>query len=192
MHRAAVLAVALAAAVLVGCGGGGGGDDFGKPPREYAAAVCTAVGSWLGKITDRTAELRSEGQKAAGDLERGKAIIVAYLDDVIDYSDDLVSDVEAADRPDVDHGQAIAGEIRAAVERARTGFVDAREEAEGLPTDNPATFQRETQELGSTLTKQGEAIEQALDGVSERFGANELDQAFENEPSCAQLASQST
>jgi hypothetical protein len=192
MRRLGVFVVALAVTTLVGCGGGGG-ENFGQPPREYAGAICTAVGSWLGKIQDRTAELQNEGQETIrGDLEKGKALILAYLDDIIGYSDDLVSDVESADKPDVDHGQAIAGEIRTAVERARTGFVDAREEAQNLPTDNPAAFQRETQELGSTLSKEGEAIEAALDGVSERYGANELDQAFENEPSCAQLASQST
>lgn len=191
MRPLAVLVVALAVTLVAGCGGGDGGGDFGQPPREYAGAICTAVGSWLAKIKDRTAKLQSEGEEIRGDLEKGKALIVSYLDDVIGYSEDLVADVEDADRPDVDHGQAIAGEIRTAVERARIGFVDARTEAKNLPTDNPAAFQRETQELGSTLTKQGEAIEQALDGVSERYGANELDQAFENEPSCAQLASQS-
>jgi hypothetical protein len=193
MRSAAVLVVALAVIPLAGCGGGGGGDNFGTPPREYAGAICTAVGSWLAKIKDRTAKLQNEGQETIkGDLEKGKGLIVGYLDDLIGYSEDLVSDVEDADKPDVDHGQAIAGEIRTAVERARIGFVDAREEAKNLPTDNPAAFQRETQELGSTLTKEGKAIEEALDGVSERYGANELDQAFENEPSCAQLATQST
>jgi hypothetical protein len=191
MRRLTVLVVALAVTPLAGCGGGGGGENFGQPPRVYAGAICKAVGSWLGKIQDRTADLQNEAQAIRDDLEKGKALILTYLDDIIGYSDDLVSDVEAADKPDVDHGQAIAGEVRTAVERARTGFVDAREEASRLPTDNPAAFQRETQELGSTLSKEGQAIEEALDGVSERYGANELDQAFENEPSCTQLATQS-
>jgi hypothetical protein len=192
MRRFAVVLVALAAAPLAGCGGGDDGESIGKPPREYAGAICTAVGSWLGKITDRTAELQGSSEEIRSDLEKGRSLIVTYLDDVVGYSDDLVSEVEAADKPDLEHGEAIAGEIHAAVLRARTGFVDAREEARNLPTDDPAAFQRETQELGATLTREGQAIEQALDGVSERYDANELDQAFDNEPSCTRLAGQTS
>lgn len=185
MRRIALLAAAAGVALLAGCGGGG--DDFGRPPREYASSVCTAIDSWLEQVKDRSARLQEESQRIEGDLEQGKSLIVGYLDDAISYSDQLVEEVEAADKPDLDHGEAIAGEVRTAVERARTAFVDAREEADSLSTDDPEAFRRQAREIGQTLGRQGDAIEEALEGVSDRYGANELDQAFSNEDACRDL-----
>ena len=181
----AVLVVLTAATLVAGCGGGGSGSDTGRPPREYAAAVCTSVSTWLKQIQDRTADLQTEIREIeTGDLESAKSLLVEYLGDTVEYSDTLIDEVDDAGKPDVDHGEAIAGEVRAAMGRARTAFVDARTEAEGLPTDSPAAFQEETQEIGSTLQAQGKSIEETLDGVSERYDADELDQAFDNEEAC--------
>lgn len=170
---------------MAGCGGGGERGS-GAEPSEWAEAVCESIGTWLEDIQARGRELES-GVEGVADLERGRDLIAGFLDDVVGLTETMLSDVRGAGVPAVDRGEEIAGDLERGLGQTRSAFSDARERAKELPTDDPASFAREAQELGSSLEEQGDEIKRTLGELDEKYDEPELRKAFREAEACKEL-----
>jgi hypothetical protein len=180
--------------VLAGCGddggGNGGGDGSGDgsgntvSASDYASTVCTSVQTWLTALQESATAVGSD-VVAAGSPEEAQTVLAEYLDGVIADTDALIASVEDAGIPDVEGGEAVAGEILGAFEQARTVFEDARAQVDELPIDDPAAFAAATSELGTSIQTASVGIGQSISGLEQE----ELSQAFTDEPACSALGS---
>jgi hypothetical protein len=178
--RAKVASVVLSAGLLLGaCGDGGGG---GEAAQSYATSVCTAFSTWVQDITSRNETLTQSLNPQSTPAE-GKEQLQIFLDSVIQDTDKLISSVDAAGVPDVEGGQQAATQIKQAAETAKTSFQNARTEVEQLPTD-PAGFQQGAQQIGGEI---GSSLSGVGEQLRSRSQSEEIRQAFEESPACAQL-----
>jgi hypothetical protein len=177
--RAKVVSVVLSAGLLLGaCGDGGGGGDA----QAYASSICTAFNAWVQDITARNQTL-TQSLNPQSTPEEGKEQLQIFLDAVILDTDKLISSVNAAGVPDVDGGQQAATQIKQAAESAKTSFESARTEVGQLPTD-PAGFQAGAQQIGGQI---GSSLSGVGEQLRSRSQSEEIRQAFEESPTCAQL-----
>lgn len=178
--RAKVVSIVLSAGLLLGACGDGGGD--GDSAQAYASRVCTAFSTWVQDITSRNETLTQSLDPQSTPAE-GKEQLQIFLDAVIQDTDKLISSVDAAGVPDVEGGQQAATQIKQAAETAKTSFENARTEVEQLPTD-PQGFQAGAQQIGGEI---GSSLSRVGEELRNRSQSEEIRQAFEESPSCAQL-----
>jgi hypothetical protein len=181
-------AIALAALLLVsGCGGGDGGEAEGREPGEWVADVCSAVGSWVEGIQEESTAL-GETAQGAENLEQARDQFVDFFDQVIERTEQMLAQIDGAGAPAVDDGEAIAEDLRSTLEPIQGAFEDARDDAENLPTDDPAAFQEGATQIGETVQQEAQEIGQAFDGLEREYDVPELDEAFEEEEACSDVA----
>jgi hypothetical protein len=195
------LVVALALLLLVpacggdgdggGNGGGNGGGEAAEPeardPEEWVADVCGAVGSWVADIQEQSTEL-GETARGAENLEDARDQFAAFFDGVVDRTEEMLTEIEDADAPAVEDGEATAQDLRDTLEPIQGVFENARDEAEDLPTDDPAAFEDGATEIGQTVEEEATEISDAFDELDQRYDVPELDEAFEEEEeACAEL-----
>jgi hypothetical protein len=173
------LVVALAAA---GCGGGGGDSAEGAPPDEWAADVCGALSDWNTALEDGATQIQADAASATS-IQEARQLIVDYLDQAIERTDEMLNRIEEAGTPAVDDGEAIAQSFRDELAKIKPIFEDARETAANLP-DDPQAFAEQGQELGTSITSAGDEIGGRLQDLSADVNSEELDQAFNEEPTC--------
>lgn len=179
--RAAAVLVALAAALaFAGCGGGS--DVQGAPAREWAADICTAVGTW---VEDFQARFESLQQNVTPGMrpEEARTVLVEFYGDLAGRTDELLADLDAAGTPAVEEGSAISRDFRAPFESIRPALLDAKADAEQLPVDDPAAFEAAAAELGRSLRQAFDESGEAFDKLDDYRPSN-LDEAFDEEAAC--------
>ena len=198
MRRAGIviaLAVVLAV-VAAGCGKGGSGSGAGSgqgaasaTPTEWAGKICGALVSWETSLATRTQAFASS-VAASGSIKDAKAKLVAYLGDAAQLTDAMLSKIQGAGKPDVDHGAQLADDFRAALARTKTVFAQAQTQAKALPTNiGRSDFGRRVQSLGKQIESQGNTLDEAFTQLDKKYNAPELDSAFTSEPSCKKIRS---
>ncbi|HEX2090207.1 MAG TPA: hypothetical protein VHI54_09830 [Actinomycetota bacterium] len=183
--RAKAASVVLAAGLFLGaCGDGDGGGDAAQ---AYASSICTAFSTWVQDIQARNQTLTQSLNPQSTPAE-GKEQLQIFLDSVIQDTDKLLSSVDAAGVPEVEGGQQAASQIKAAAQSAKTSFENARNEVAQLPTD-PAGFRAGAQQIGGQI---GQSLSGLGQELRNRAQSEEIRQAFEESPTCAQLRSGTT
>jgi hypothetical protein len=183
------IAIALLLAVSVGlataaCGGGETPSDR-APPDEWAANICGALGEWKSSLEDGAADLQTDASGATS-IDQARQFLVDYLEFAIDITDDMLSRVERAGAPAVEDGEAIANDLREELGKIKPSLESARDRAADLP-DDPQAFGEQAQELGASLSSEGDEISERLDDVGEKYDSEEINQAFDSEPACESL-----
>lgn len=173
---AALSTVALLGGVLGACDGGGGVD-----PQTYVQEVCGSMQDWLESIQQGGQELQ---ELAGAQPAEAKEAITGFLEDSIESTETLISDIEETGPPDVENGEDVHQTLIDGFGQAKSTFEDAAQQAEDLPTDSPEAFQSAAQELGTSITNAQSEIQQTFDQAEP---SEELDQAFEEEQSCSDL-----
>jgi hypothetical protein len=176
------LAVGLAA---TGCGGGG--EPEGVPPSEWAASVCGALEAWQTSLEQGARDLTRDVLQAQ-DPEQSKEQIGDFLDEVISETDTAIGAVDGAGTPAVDRGEEVAADFKAGLEQIKAAFVDAGEQIEEAPTDDPAAFQQQLGAIGQQLQTQGQSIGDTLGRIDEKYDADELSKAFDENEQCREFA----
>lgn len=180
---------AIAAALMIGaCGGDDApeGDTPGDGPaqtvtaQEYATDICGALDAWVTASQDRVGSLTG-ALNPTDSAENRRDILAGYIDGVIEDTDVLISEVEAAGAPDVEGGEEIAGQIADAFDTVKTELEQTRSEVDSLPTDDPAAFTAAATELGTSIQTSLTAVGTSVGEISEP----ELNQAFAAEPACS-------
>lgn len=185
--------VALLAASLVAlsaCGGddGGSAGGGGTDPNAWAKQVCGAVGTWLEDVQTKSAAI-GESAGNAGSLKEAKTQFVAYFDELVERTDQMLGEIDEAGDPDVEDGEAIGDDFRQTIEPMKDALADARDQAKGLPTDDPQAFSQGAVKAGESVQREGENIGKAFDELDKKYDTAELERAFEDEPACGELSS---
>jgi hypothetical protein len=158
----------------------------GAPTKEVSAekwvrSICTALGDWEDALADARANQDPEATKP----DELKETVVAYLDEVTEATNTLLSDLKKAGTPDVDNGKAVARVFRKGFRQARDTFADAANAAEDLDTDDQAQFDEEVAEIVTAIEEGATEIGATFDEADSEYDVPELDEAFEAEPACA-------
>jgi hypothetical protein len=169
-RRMVGIAVLIPGLVLVGCGGG-------TSPEDYAAAVCNSTGDWIDSLQGSAEALQDSVN--TDNPEEAKQLILDFLDDTINDTDELLGEVEEAGSPDVDGGEEFADDVTELFDQARDALANAQNEVEGLPTDDVQTFSQKASELGSLL---GQVMANFEPPRNE-----EMEQAFEDANACSDI-----
>ena len=188
MRLAPIAALIAAAALLAaGCGGGDdGGSAAGADPEQYAADVCGAISDWQKELQTSATTMQSK-LGTASTPEDVKTELVSFMEGATESTDDMLAKVKEAGPPDIEDGEALQRDLEKGLGDAQTAFAAARDKAKELPTGDRAAFQREAQALGTTLNEEGAKIGQTFNGLSTKYDSQELNEAFEKEPSCRNL-----
>lgn len=187
-----VLLVLLAAVLLAlpACGGDDGdsnaADGGGTEPKAWAKEVCGSVGSWLDDVQKSSAAIGETAQNVTS-LEEAKSDFVDYFDELVDRTDQMLSEIEEAGDPDLADGAAIGEDFRATIEPMRGALEDARGQAEDLPTDDPQAFAEGAVQAGQLVEGEATQIAQAFSQLNEKHDTAELQRVFEEEPACTAL-----
>jgi hypothetical protein len=183
--RLALLALIALVLVLPACGGGGGGGDRVEP-EAWAADVCGSVGTWLEDVQKRSGEIGKTAEQAES-LEEVKREFIAFFEGVTTRTDELLTEIDGAGTPDVEEGEAIAQDLQDSIRPLRDALVDAREQAENLPTDDQQAFAEQAVAAGQTVERAGTDVQNAFERLDSEYDAPELQRAFEEEQACAEL-----
>jgi len=177
----AALAIVLVA-LLSACGQDDSGGSATKPPVSasvWTKDVCMTVRPWAGKI--RTAVTNTE--TTLGKSSEPKVVkpqLTQLFAGAVKSTDKAIADVDKAGVPDVDNGEQIAKNFRAALVSARNAFAAAQKSVQGLDTSDKKKFDAAVSQVGTKLkqdyAKAGKTIETATSA--------ELTKAFEKEPAC--------
>lgn len=173
----------LAAAVLLGGCGDDDPDETRVSSRSYVTDVCGAVTTWNDEVQATTQEL----QRAIGeptDLDSVKETTVSFLDEVIEATDRMMTDVEAAGVPDVQDGEQVARRVTTALGDVRDALADARDRVEGLSTADPEGFATELQAVSADM----QTSLQDTVGTLDSFEVPELEEAADDVAACDELA----
>lgn len=178
LMRRLVLTLSLPALVATACGGGGGG----VTAESFVGDVCTSLNDWFQTVQTEAAGLGTALSPQASPAE-GKEVLTGFADAMVEETEQLVADIEAAGVPDVEGGQQASERLIGALNEATEALRDLREQIGDLPTDNPVTFAQEAEKVGTTIQTQFEDIGNRLGDLD----APALEAAAQDEPACAQL-----
>jgi gas vesicle protein len=171
---ATVAALALA---VVGCGGSDSDED---PTAAWASGFCSAITNW----TDELQTVTSQFSDTSNLSEEG---LQSAADDVKSATSDLVDDLRALGAPDTESGE----EVRTALDSLSTTLEseadDIEETVQGVSgiTDIPSALTAVT----ASLSAMGSAFSSRLQTIEDADADNELQNALEDSPECADISS---
>lgn len=180
--RASIAALALVATLAASACGGGDG-SAGASPDEYAADVCNAISAWQ-KDLQASANRMNAAIGSSPTPAAVKAQFVKFMDSAIAATNRMLGKVKAAGPPAVDDGEKLQRDVENALAKAEQAFTRSRDKAKTLPTEDPSAFRREAQALGTTLSREGTAIQNTFDGLADKYESKELDEAFDKQQGC--------
>jgi hypothetical protein len=182
--------VALPLVVLFALGLGGCGQterQVGSPAVDaWVDDVCESGLRWREDLARRARHLTDE-LDTADDLEEARDRYVAYFDDAVDRTEELLEDLDGAGAPALERGEDVARDLRAAFATAHRVFADARAQARRLPPDDQDAFEREIRDLSATLEERAQTLDDAFRRI-DTYGLEELDRAFAANSDCRELA----
>lgn len=194
MHRplkrvpAAVFAlVLLAACSSDGSGGTDGVGTSAEAPAEGAApdaymeGLCAAIVSYQGDLEAESTSLQDQFSGGTPTPEETKDILVTFLGNAADRTQQLMDDVEALGTPDVENGEEVKAAFVGAFQQVLDLFDSAKSDVEALSTDDPAALAEGFTSAATKLQEAGAGIGASFDDLS----SSELDTAAQDAASCA-------
>lgn len=195
-----LLVLALVGAVMfAACGGDDGGDDGGENEQneqsedgessgsvsaeDYVADFCGAMVEWQGAIGTRAGEYKTVADDPSVQPEEKKENLTTYLEDLHGITEDFVTDVEAAGTPDVESGEDIANQFLDGFRQLTGAIEQVQGQVDSLPTDNASAYDTSAQALLTQIQTSFQSIGSTLTQVQ----SQPIDQAFTDEPACAQI-----
>lgn len=172
--------LAGASLLLAACGDddGGGGDEK-VSATDYASAVCTAFGDWRTEIQEQRDELQA-GLEPGITPEEGKESLQGFLGNVVDATDQLVSDVDDAGTPEAENGGEVAEALQKIAGEAQSELEGAEAKVDELPTESREAF-------GAAASSFGTEVQTALSNVGGGLAdidSKELEKAFDEVEEC--------
>jgi hypothetical protein len=154
--------------------------DRSTSAKTYAHAACTTMGKWTRQLT----ALGKTDISSASSLTELRAQFVSVLDQSLGATNTAITALRNAGYPRVSNGRKIAALIVKTMTTARSLFVQAKNDAQALPTDNPAAFQSGAQRISQQLNSAGSDLNSALQNAGKRYNVQAIDQAFKRDPAC--------
>ena len=160
----------------------------GVAVETWAGGVCSSVDTWLQGINAKGTQL-SQDVQGVSDLNKGRDLLVQFMEDAVSLTDDMLSGVESAGSPDVENGEQLQADLLAALQPVKDTFSQAVDKAKALPTDDPTAFSEAATQLGQEITDSQTAFSASFDQLQAKYDDPAVNQAFTDVPSCAQLGS---
>jgi hypothetical protein len=151
---------------------------------EWADEVCTSVGAWQSDVEASRGNLQAALTDVAS-VEDARNELTTFLTDVVEQTDELLADVEAAGTPAVEAGDEVRDTLQTSLTQVRETFEEARADAEALSTDDPGAFVSGAQELATSIGLGVSGAVQAIQDVSAQPG---LAEAISQSSACDELA----
>ncbi|ONI84069.1 hypothetical protein ALI144C_15280 [Actinosynnema sp. ALI-1.44] len=171
----------LAVAVVLAAGCSSGDDGLNRPAIAWADQVCQTV-------QDGGAKLSQLPRIDAADPRQAKASLLAYLGSIGAAIDSVSARLRQSGPPPVAEGQAAVDKAMATLDSARGTLDSARGRLEQAQANDPVSFQKAVESVGSGLEPLSGAV-----GPTKDLRANkELDAAFSHAPACQRLDGQKT
>jgi uncharacterized protein YoxC len=168
--------VTLAVALAAGCGGG---DDEESATATWADGVCSAITTWTDSITSAAESLSAEG---GGNVEER---LETAVDDAREATDTLADDLEGLGPPDTEAGaqaegaiDTLADEVQQGIERIEAAVDDVSGASEALTAVST---------VSATLVTIGELVSSTFAELQQLDASGELEEAFQQADSCADL-----
>jgi hypothetical protein len=175
-------------AVASGCGGGDGGSSgSAASPETWAADICGAASTWKDDLGTQNESLQ-DTMSGASSIGEVRDRLVAFVDDAIERTDQMLSEIEDAGHPDIENGDQLAEDFLAVLSRFKTALTEARTTAAGL-SDDPTQFAEGAQQIATAMAAAGEEIQTGLNELQQSADSGDLDSAFKDEPACQELGS---
>lgn len=121
------------------------------------------------------------------DLQQIKTQFVNFLGGAVASTNTMISGVQAAGAPSVSNGRAISQGLVSGLEGIRSAFVQAQNQAQALPADNPTALSNGAQGLANSLDNAGNQVKTSLNSLDQRYPSAELDAALKNQAACQSL-----
>jgi outer membrane murein-binding lipoprotein Lpp len=165
--------------VLAACAGCGSSSSSKVSTATYVKTVCSAIAPLERDIVNRTHALNNTKQDAV----QAKTALEGFLAAVAQDSDRAVANIRSAGTPDIDKGNAVAGDIVKAFSQLRDAMHAAEGKAKSLPTGSPTAYKTAAQALNNSLT-------QSLNNIDAGGLSNPaIEQAAAKQPVCKSLSS---
>jgi hypothetical protein len=181
-----IVGASAVALVLVACGngdGGSGGDNGTVSPETYAQNLCASMQTYIYDVTALSTDFAAAIDPAAS-LDEQKTAVLAFLDDVLEATDRLISSVDDAGVPDIDDGEDVVVAIEETFAEARGILDEARAEVETISVEDPQAFVEQLNAIGQTIQTSLGEIGSSLAAID----APELNAAVNDDPECAAVA----
>nr|CEL22960.1 hypothetical protein [Kibdelosporangium sp. MJ126-NF4]CTQ90099.1 hypothetical protein [Kibdelosporangium sp. MJ126-NF4] len=174
--------LAAGVALAAGCGScSRPGDDLNRPAIAWADQVCQTV-------QDGGAKLSQLPQIDAANPQQAKASLLTYLGSLADAIDSVSTRLRQSGPPPVAEGQAAVDRAMTTLSTARGTLDTARGKLQQAQANDPASFQKAVEDVGTGLAPLGGAT-----GPTKDLRANkELDVAFAHAPTCQRLDGEKT
>ncbi len=104
--------------------------------ETWAGSVCGSVDTWLQGINAKGTQL-SQDVQGVSDLNKGRDLLVQFMEDAVSLTDEMLSSVEAAGSPDIENGDQLAADLLAALQPVEDTFSQAVDKAKALPDRRP-------------------------------------------------------
>jgi hypothetical protein len=190
LASAVALATGLTAA---GCGGGSGSSGSSSSSTQasltasqWANRVCGNITTWVNQLQSSANNITSG--LSSSDPQRIKTGFVNFLGGAVTATNTMVSGVKAAGFPSAANGRVYAQGLVSGLEGIQSAFVQAQNQAQALPADNPAALNNEGQALINSLDNAGNQVKTSLNSLSQRYPSSDLDAALKNQAACQSLS----
>ncbi|HWC39977.1 MAG TPA: hypothetical protein VG476_15675 [Acidimicrobiales bacterium] len=199
---AAIAAVVLGLGITgVACGGGSSSSSStttttsgssnsttasGKTVSQWSGQVCSSVTGYLNSLQTEANNLQTQANNAT-DLQQGKTALVNFINSAVSGTNNLVSQLEAAGPAPTRDGAAISQALVGGIQQLGVAFSGAQAQAQALPTNDPQAFQNGAKAIGNSLNSAGTQIGNNIKSAIGKYPTDNLQTAFNNNPTCQQL-----
>jgi hypothetical protein len=173
------IVVALA---LVAAGCGSDSSSGADATEEWAGGLCSALSTWSDSVQAVGTTLQDTSSLSV-DAVRGA------IQDVIDATATLASDVEELGSPDTDAGQEAEQTISGLADTLQQDAATLEQALEG--SSGATGLLENISTITTTLASMGNAVGQAFTELEGLEAADELRSAFENAESCSDITESS-
>jgi hypothetical protein len=175
---AARLAAVLTVALLAFAAGCGGDDDEGSATADWANDLCSAITTWTSEVESAGESLRDD--PTAEGLEDS-------VDELKEATETLGEDLRELERPDTESGDDVEAAVSLLADNLLSGVqtIDRAVEGAGGTTGTLNAIST----IGTTVATMNQQVAAAWNQLQQADVNGDLERAFEEADSCAQLRS---
>jgi methyl-accepting chemotaxis protein len=175
---AVVASVASLALVAAGCGGGDDSSSSAAPAEEWADSFCSALTTWTDDLEEAAEPLTDLSSLSEESVRQAAADARAATETLTDSMRSL----GAPDTTSGDQVETAVEDLAAELESGAQEIEDAVADVSSV-ADLPAAVGTVT----TTLSELGRDVGSALQTIGDADASDELETAFEDADSCAEL-----
>lgn len=188
------VAAVTTALSLTACTGGSSSGSSGSSSSttqaslsasQWASQVCGRITSWVNQL--QSSSNNAASNLSGSNLQQIKTQFVNFLGGAVASTNTMISGVQAAGAPAVPNGRAIAQGLVNGLQGIQSAFVQAQNQAQALPADNPTALSNGAQALTTSLQNAGNQAKTSLNSLDQRYPSAELEAALRNQAACQSL-----